>query len=268
MSPRNIATLAEQLSPRDLIVVDTLHDYRMASTSQLRRLHFRESFASLSVASRVTQKVLRRLEAQGLLKRLQRRIGGVRAGSASIIWTLGPAGERLAAYRHNKRVHRGYREPSTTFAAHTVAVTELAVRLHETLFTGAIEQLMIEAEPDCWRRFVGPYGQVVDLKPDLYVITASGDYEDHWFLEMDMGTENAPALARKATVYQQYAHAGLHQAAHGVMPAIVWIVPSVNRQRAVESALDGYDRTRPQAVARRHDHPLRGSDRERCCPGK
>ncbi len=83
------------------------------------------------------------------------------------------------------------------------------------------------------------------LKPDLYVVTASGDYEDHWFIEADLATEHPPVVVRKAKVYQRYAATGAHQARHGIFPAVTWVVPDTARQAAIQAALAADQRIQP-----------------------
>jgi hypothetical protein len=176
---------------------------------------------------------------------LERRIGGVRRGSSGLIWQLGPTGERLLrTLRGGNR--RRFVEPSTTFAAHTVATAELAIQLHEAVAAGDLELLSLETEPTCWRTFVGSHGGQEWLKPDLYAVTAHGEFEDHWFIEVDLATEHPPVVARKARIYQRYAATGAHQADHGLFPAVVWVVPDSARQTALEAALRADPQLQPE----------------------
>jgi hypothetical protein len=244
MNRRTWSDLVDELSDRDLAILATLRAHRIASTAQLRRLHFVEPFASPAAATRSTQRVLLRLEGHGLIARLTRRIGGVRKGSASIAWHLAAAGERLLARTEGGKP-RKWVEPSTAFAAHSLAVTELAVRLREAVRAGDLESASIEAEPKNWRSFLGQHGRREILKPDLTAVTVTGEFEDHWYLERDMGTEHPPVVARKALVYERYAATGEHQAAHGVLPVVLWVVPSQSRAVALERALRRTPRLTP-----------------------
>jgi len=63
------------------------------------------------------------------------------------------------------------------------------------------------------------------LKPDLYAVTASGDYEDHWFCEIDRATESMPTLLKKCVQYEAYRRTGAEQDRLGVFPLVVWVVP-------------------------------------------
>jgi hypothetical protein len=181
-------------------------------------------------------RVLSRLEtSHNLISRLTRRIGGVRAGSSGIVWQLGSTGERLLRIMHGDGQRRRYLEPSQTFIAHTLETAQLAVILHELDRRGVVELLTIEAEPDCWRPFVGAHGVRTTLKPDLFAITASGDYEEHRFIEADRATEHPGAVIRKALVYQRYAATGTYQAAHDLFPMVLWVVPDESRRRLLEA---------------------------------
>lgn len=237
MSPSDTASLLLRLSDRDVAVLESLSTYRLLTTTQVRRLHFTDGHATIGAASGATMRVLSRLESHGLLARLTRRIGGVRAGSSGIVWQLGSTGERLLRTMHGLPKRRRYVEPSPVFTAHTLAVAELAIRLRELASRGAIELLAVETEPSCWRSFLGPHATREWLKPDLSVVTGIGDFEDHWFVEADLATEHPPVIVRKAHVYQRYAATGAHQARHGLFPAVAWVVPDSARQRAVQAAL-------------------------------
>jgi hypothetical protein len=237
MNPTDVASLLLRLSDRDLAVLESVRAHRLLTTEMIRRLHFARAHASLGAASGATMRVLRRLESHGLVVRLMRRIGGVRSGSSGITWQLGATGERLLRTVHGETKRRRYMEPSPAFIAHTLATAELAVQLHEFTLGAGVELITIETEPSCWRSFVSPHGTHEWLKPDLYAVTASGDYEDHWFLEADRATEHPGVVVAKAKTYQRYAATGAHQAHHGLFPAVTWVVPDIARRAALEAAL-------------------------------
>jgi hypothetical protein len=240
-----VADLLLQLSDRDRAVLDSLRELRLLTTELLRRLHFThqqptaegKTHATQSAAAVAAMRVLSRLEARGLVARLKRRIGGVRAGSSGIVWQLGATGERLLRVLHGEEKRRRYIEPSALFVDHTLACATLAVQLREMDRCGALELVTLEAEPACWRSFLAPHGARTWLKPDLFAITASGEFEDHVFIEVDRATEHPGAVVRKAAVYQRYAATGAHQAEYGLFPAVLWVVPDERRRRALTSAL-------------------------------
>ncbi|MEU2901131.1 replication-relaxation family protein [Streptomyces sp. NPDC001273] len=261
----DITCVRSTLSERDLGILGSLRKFRLLTTALIRRLHFPSGgqsaprstpeegspkrHATEAAASVATMRVLSRLESHGLVARLFRRIGGVRAGSTGLIWQLTSAGERLTRQGDDEGKRRRYLEPSAAFTFHTLATAELAVELHELADNGAIELASLESEPDCWRTFLAPHGAKQWLKPDLFAITAGGEFEDHWFVEADLGTEHTPVIVRKATTYQQYATTGVHQSEHEVFPVVAFVVPNDRRKGTIEAALETEPTTRESFLA-------------------
>ena len=230
---RGLAQLRERLSDRDLEIIGSVAEHRFLTTRQIEALHFADHATELAGA-RVCRRVLARLSDERLLARLARRVGGVRAGSASFVYVLGPVGGRLMDGQRRRVV-----EPSTTFLTHTLAVAQTHVDLVQVARKGRLELLRLDVEPGCWRRYVGPGGAREVLKPDLYVVTGSGEFEDCWFLEIDRGTESPLALRRKCRAYQMYWRSGREQAAHGAFPLIVWVAPGERRARQLQQVIGG-----------------------------
>ena len=220
---RALERLGEQLSERDLAILDSVLEHRFLTAGQIEQLHFAEH-TSGEAGARVCRRVLRRLSGDRLLARLDRRVGGVRAGSASFVYAIGPAGSRLL---HNGR---RFSEPSLTFLEHTLAIADARVALVKAMRAGQLELLRVEVEPACWRRYTGTGGAAEIVRPDLYVVTGSGAFEDCWFLEIDRGTESPAAVRRKCRAYQAYWQSGREQAAHGVFPLVTWVVPEHQRE--------------------------------------
>lgn len=229
LTATRLVDLAALLSDRDLNIVATLARLRLATTTQLQRLHF--SDGSPLTQARRCRAVLERLVDLEVLARLDRRIGGVRAGSAGFVYSLGPAGQRLGGSHGpagGRRVRRPW-TPSLPFVAHRLAVTELFVALVERERLGAVELLGFEGEPRSWRSFTGPAGRVVTLKPDAYIATAMGEFEEHRFVEVDRATESLPTIAAKLRVYRQYWASGREQRHHGLFPGVLFVVPDERR---------------------------------------
>jgi len=224
-----IDALTQRLSQRDLDVLTSVHQYRFVTTQQLARLHF-EATPESAVPRRVNH-ALARLRALGVLTALERRIGGVRAGSAGYVWTLTDSGRRIVAATAGEtrppRV-RAY-EPSVAFLEHTLAVGETALMAHEAARRGVCRIETLEVEPEAWRPYVGPTGAIVRLKPDLAMVTEAEGFEDRWFIEVDRDTEPPSRVIAKCLAYEQYRATGIEQREHGVFPATVWIVPSERR---------------------------------------
>ncbi|WP_374210131.1 replication-relaxation family protein [Frankia sp. AgW1.1] len=117
-----LAGLAARLDERDRAILRTLATFRLARGGQLRRLHLP------AVDPRSARRTLARLQDLQLIARLERQIGGKRAGSDGSLYQLTSAGMRLA------RPGSPARSPwsvSTRFQDHILAVTELYVGLSE-----------------------------------------------------------------------------------------------------------------------------------------
>jgi hypothetical protein len=170
-----------------------------------------------------------------VLDPLPRTVGGVRAGSDGFVYAVGLAGTKL-------RVARGYRgrrlqAPGARFTAHTLTITELAVRLHAADRHGDLDLIEVEAEPACWRGYLGPMGARLMLKPDLFVRVGVGAYEDRWMIEVDLATEASGTIKSKAERYVAYYRSGTEQSQHGVFPRVLWAAPDDRRVRQIEEAL-------------------------------
>ena len=178
-----------QLGERDKAILHSILLCRYIMSKQIQRLHFTDS-VNQSAALRVTQRVLVRLKSCDLIEHLERRIGGVRSGSGSYVWALTDKGYRLLHLNEdNNRSRKRFYEPSPAFLEHTLAIAETYLQLIETCRNNKMELIKTEFEPKCWRGYTDIDSKPATLKPDLFAITASGDYEDFWFIEVDLSTE-------------------------------------------------------------------------------
>lgn len=66
---------------------------------------------------------------------------------------------------------------------------------------------------------------------------ADGDYEEHTFLEIDLGTEHVPRIQAKCRMYAAYAATGVHQAEHGLFPQVVWLSSDPGRRNVLRKAI-------------------------------
>ncbi|MEE2032979.1 replication-relaxation family protein [Rhodococcus chondri] len=210
--------------------------HRFLTTTQVQAFHFTDHASDLT-AARVCRRVLERLRRDRLLGTLQRRVGGVRAGSASFVWHLNAVGDRLLREKSNTGPRRRSFEPSLHFLQHTLAVADLHLQLRQTAAAGTIELLRVTTEPDCHRRYPNFGGGLSTLKPDLYAVTAAGDFEDSWFFEVDLGTESLPRLLAKCAEYEAYRRSGVEQQASGVFPLVVWLIDEARRRTALTAAI-------------------------------
>jgi hypothetical protein len=106
----------------------------------------------------------------------------------------------------------------------------------------------LQTEPGCWRRFQLGLGGVEVLKPDLYLATVSNEFEDHWFIEIDRGTESTTAVFKKCQTYLAYQRVGHEQQTRGVFPRVLWIVHSRRRQNQLCKLLDSKRATKSSNV--------------------
>lgn len=241
MKPTTASALDNRLTDRDITLLEDLERFRILTTRQLQRLHFAAEplgkHVTTSSATRGTTRVLGRLEQLGAIARLDRRIGGIKHGSALTIWQLGPAGDRYLRAHRGDPIRRRYDEPGLVFIDHQLAVADLAVATTEQANAGRFDLLELELEPACWRTFSGTANTALTLKPDLLVVTADTATETHSFVEVDRGTEHLPVVLRKCRTYQRYADTGTEQAQRGLFPAVVWLVPDAIRAVKIRTAI-------------------------------
>lgn len=229
LSRKGLVLLAEGLSERDRQIIELVGRFGVLSGGQARRLFFAGAPTTASGA-RMARRSLACLVERRALTRLERRIGGVRAGSAGSVYRLGAVGDRLLRHwRGEPGRGRAAREPGPLFVRHGVAVTEAYVRLREAERGGTLEVLGFYPEPASWRRFAGPGGGTQTLKPDAYAAIGLGEYEYRWFIEIDCGTEGRGALTAKCQAYLSYFRSGVEQSEQGVFPRIAWITTTERR---------------------------------------
>jgi len=193
MTTKAIQALRNRLSSRDLAIVGQVAELRLMSAIQIQALLFSPAeHESDLAAARSARRVLERLVRDRLLVRPDRRVAvsGPDPPPTSTRWEIGQRVLALGGPR------RRFREPSMTFADHTLAVSQLVVDLILVARASAIEVDDVQPEPACWRRFAGPLGFVV-LRPDLFVALGTKEYEFRWFIEVDRGTEHLPTLMAK-----------------------------------------------------------------------
>jgi Replication-relaxation len=228
--------LAQQLSVRDWQVLRYVSALRFASGAQLARLCFVDGGQP---DTRAARRSLLRLVQLGILDRLPRAIGGVRAGSAGFVYRLGLGGHRLAAFKGWLPEHwrRRSQVPGLLFVRHTLAIAELHTRLIECERSGRVELLALDAEPLCHRYCNGLDGQRVILKPDSYARLGLGPYEDSYFIEVDRATRGSRALTDQLQRYVAYYRTGREQAARGVFPKTLWLTTDAERVRVIADCI-------------------------------
>lgn len=230
MSSKALSTLSGRLPDRDKDILRALKKYRFLTTAQIERLFMTDTVNPLS-RTRNTNRTMKKLREHGLAQPLERRIGGVRAGSSGLIWHLTERGYRLLALESGEAsLRKRFEEPSRQFLEHTLTEAECAVQLHSLCRESEDMELVdIEAEPVCWR-FFHDNGQACQLKPDLFVITKYDGVEDRWFMEIDLGTESPATVVEKCKTYRRYFYTGKEQEQNEVFPLVVWIVKDSARK--------------------------------------
>lgn len=239
ISQKHLERVALDLSERDKKILSDLRHCRYLLTKQVQRLYFRGS-ATPAAGLRAAHRNLDRLKGIGLTASLARRIGGVRAGSGSLIWYLTEAGERLLRMADTGGAHtrKPFFEPSPHFLAHILSTAECYVQLTEICEGHDLKLLGVEMETDCWREY-GHKGKLATLRPDLFAVTHCGAYEDRWFFEIDRDTESPVTVVEKCRRYHDYYRSGLEQKQHEVFPLAVWIVPDAKRKDSVVAHIRG-----------------------------
>lgn len=227
-----LAHVRQRLLPRDRAIVAQVGELRLMSARQIEALHFPpELNASKATAARTARRVLERLSGDRLLARLQRRVGGIYAGSAGYVYALGPVGQRLLELEQPRpRLW----EPSRLFVEHTLAISQLVTELTLAARNGRFELLELQAEPQSWRRVPGLERRI--LRPDLLVAIGADELELRWFVEIDRSTVHLPTLLKKCRLYDAYYRSGSEQQAHGVFPRVLWIT-SEPRGEALRRAI-------------------------------
>jgi hypothetical protein len=222
VTSKRLLQLRASLTDSDWQIIFTLSRLRVATAAQLIALHLPD------VGRRRALRRLSALVARRVLARLPRSVGGPGGGSAGHIYALDAAGRRLADLATGGRSYRPW-PLGAAFLGHSVAVSDVYVRLAMAEREGALRLVQFAAEPAAWRSFHGSGGVRVTLKPDAYVVVQIDGFEDHWFLEVDLSTEVASTLVRKCSLYRSYWQSGAEQARHEVFPRVLWLVPDERR---------------------------------------
>ncbi len=237
LTESRMAVIEQTLSERDQRILLLLAELRLMSGDQLRRTFFDGDVGrSESAKGRACHRALAYLTRIGLLATLVRRIGGKRGGSSGHIYTLTGAGKKFVLRQKSGPVARARTSPefAEQFALHTLACSEVYVRLVESVRQSEAELIAYESEPACWRQRVGGFGRPVTLRPDGFARIGTGEIERHWFIEVDRGTENQTTIARQGKAYLAYHQSG---AEDRVMPKVMWLTISSERADLMRKTL-------------------------------
>lgn len=218
----DVEKIRQRLSDRDYAILHSVSEHRLLTTGQIEAIHF-ANHSAIS-GPRIARRVLAQLRDLRLLGSLDRRIGGLYAGSQGLVHYVDVIGDRILHDRSGRSSRRPY-EPTEKFVRHTLAIADSHVALIAAHQTRQIELTDSAVEPASWRTFTGIGGARLTLKPDLYLETATAPGSDlvtAWFLEIDLGTESIPTLLKKSRNYEAYRRSGIEQDRHGSFPLVIW----------------------------------------------
>lgn len=226
ISHERLLSLSRGLSDRDRALVDTVARLHLVTGSQLVRVHWPDAD---DADLRAARRTLVRLTQWRVLARLERRLGGLGRGSTSWTYALDTAGQRLLAGEAGVSARRPHL-PRPAQWQHALAVSEVYVALIEATRGTATTITRWDGEPASWRRYSGPFGEPLLVKPDAFVELDHPDYADLCFVELDTGTQSRPVIRAKLAAYRRYAASGVEQAAQGgVFPRVVFLTTSEPR---------------------------------------
>jgi Replication-relaxation len=232
-STASLTTLVDQLSERDQAILADLERTRVLTGAQLQRLHFAPNHTPSRARDR--RRVLQRLTELDLMSTLDRRIGGIRAGSAGHIYTLTPTGLRLRALQRGQQLTRRPRRPRTPgapFLNHALTISDIYVTLTETSRHRDFHVSTFLGEPACWH----PTENNQHLHPDAYLVLATSTHQDCWWLEVDLATETLPRIKRKCRIYLDFLTRG-GIGPDNVPPRILFTTPDNTRSDAIKKVI-------------------------------
>lgn len=193
-----------RLSSRDQAVVRDVTRFRQLSSHQILRLHFADN----SERSRHIRcnRTLRRLVSWGVLRRIERAIGGAEGGSSGYFYVTPTSKARL---------------PNP----HTYDIAELYCRLVES---SGEDLIAFDPEPMS-HVSVGH----VELKPDAFLDIRTSRGRLRAFIEVDLSSEWKTQLSKKMRGYVL----AYEKWRDSTFPLVVFVVPDQERQRLIEGVV-------------------------------
>ncbi|MGH8572019.1 MAG: replication-relaxation family protein, partial [Gammaproteobacteria bacterium] len=215
------------LSPLDLRLLEIVSEHRVVTQTQLEVL-------VEDVPARTLRYRTRRLHRLGLIGRT--RPYRERGSAPFHLWptrTADALARGASAPRGGER-----REPSPTFIAHAVAITDFYVALARRLPAG-VELVSFAREGEAREPFRSLGGRRRAIAPDAR-IELEGEDERRLvgLLEVDLGTMSHRRLRAKARGYADYARVGVWRERHDFCPALVFATIAERRALAFLDALE------------------------------
>lgn len=234
LSSADADRILHRLAETDGRIIEILGATRYATGKQIRRLLWEDS----EPGRRLGRYHMNKLNDLRVVTRLDRRIGGARAGSDGYVYALDVVGQR-----HLDRGTRSPRRPQTPSAAfidHTLAITDIYIELRAHDADQTIELIGFATEPEAWRRFRSA-GRSHVLKPDAYAEWNDPEWEHAAFFEVDRGTEHPGRISRKAESYVRYWSTDTEQDTSGFFPRVLWVGPDDRRCDQLRDAIETID---------------------------
>ena len=228
-----------ELSIQEGQVLKFLLKAKYVTTKQLARLYFTDSVSS-STALRRANLTTKKLNEKDYIGHLDRRIGGVRAGSGSFVWTISTKGLKwLKHFKPSLAITRqNHYEPTWHHLEHTLAISEIYVQLTELKNMHLVQSIdKFQFEPSCWRGWLDNYAGRMILKPDCYIEISLDNYLYNYFVEVDKNSESLARVINKSKQYIRYYNLNIEQKETGVFPLVLWVVPDEKRKLAIEQRI-------------------------------
>lgn len=254
VSRRRLHAIEAQLSHRDYAVLASVERFRFLTAEHIEALHF-GTHASAESGARTCRRVLERLRRERVLGVLNRRVGGVRAGSQGLVYFMDTVGDRIQRGGEASRRRRRFPEPSARFLDHTLAIADVAIGISAEAHASGAELVQVVPEKEARRTYADRLGGVQVLRPDLYVELAArpGDQEvQAFFVEVDLGHESLPTVLGKCQQYESYCQAGIEQRDFGGFPRVVWAMGAYRlelaerRRHSLQAALQRSAKMTPE----------------------
>ena len=224
-----------ELSAKEEQLLKFLLKAKYTTTKQLARLYFTDSMSS-STALRRANLTTKKLNEKGYIRHLDRRIGGVRAGSGSFVWKINTKGMKyLKQKQMNLSITRQNNyEPTWHHLEHTLAISEIYVQLTELKNKHSIQSIdSFQFEPNCWRGWLDNHAGRMILKPDCYIEISLDNYLYNYFVEVDKNSESLTRIVNKSKQYIRYFNLNIEQKDTGIFPLVLWVVPDDKRKLAI-----------------------------------
>ncbi|MFJ6416508.1 replication-relaxation family protein [Paeniglutamicibacter sp. NPDC091659] len=211
-----------RLTTRDASIIETVNRFGQLGSGHIWDIHFDNTNKNSM------DRVLKRLTAQKLLQRIERRlVGGNGGGSGQYVYQLGSMG-------HDFLGKRGKFTPAhRTVKHHILEIVDAYIHFIEAEQAGTIRILNYLTEPDAHLDIAG-----AKLRPDLFIeyeLVGRGEAQSLW-IEVDRGFES---LAVIGSMVGRYAHAMENATRRDIetVPAVLFLVPDERRQRNIQGVI-------------------------------